>query len=92
MVKRASKGMSYAYLHDADQSIATIYGAQRTPEFYLINSAGSVVYRGRLDDSPRDPSHATTSELSDAIDSLIAGKQIAEARTESIGCSVKWKI
>jgi peroxiredoxin len=92
MVKRASKGMSYAYLHDADQSIATIYGAQRTPEFYLINSAGSVVYRGRLDDSPRDPSHATTSELSDAIDSLIAGKQIAEARTESMGCSVKWKI
>jgi len=92
MVKRASKGMSYAYLHDADQSIATIYGAQRTPEFYLINSAGSVVYRGRLDDSPRDPSHATTSELSDAIDSLIAGEEIAEARTESIGCSVKWKI
>jgi hypothetical protein len=92
MVKRASKGMSYAYLHDADQSIATIYGAQRTPEFYLINSAGTVVYRGRLDDSPRDPSHATTSELSDAIDSLIAGEEIAEARTESIGCSVKWKI
>ena len=92
MVKRASKGMSYAYLHDADQSIATIYGAQRTPEFYLINPAGNVVYRGRLDDSPRDPSHATTSELSDAIDSLVAGEQIAEARTESIGCSVKWKI
>ena len=92
MVKRASKGMSYAYLHDADQSIATIYGAQRTPEFYLINPAGNVVYRGRLDDSPRDPSHATTSELSDAIDSLVAGEQIVEARTESIGCSVKWKI
>ena len=92
MVKRASKGMSYAYLHDADQSIATIYGAQRTPEFYLIDSAGNVVYRGRLDDSPRDPSHATTSELSDAIDSLVAGEKIAEARTESIGCSVKWKI
>jgi peroxiredoxin len=92
MVKRASKGMSYAYLHDADQSIATIYGAKRTPEFYLINTLGNVVYRGRLDDSPRDPSHATTSELSDAIDSLISGEQIAQERTESIGCSVKWKI
>jgi peroxiredoxin len=92
MVKRASKGMSYAYLHDADQSIATIYGAKRTPEFYLINTLGNVVYRGRLDDSPRDPSHATTSELSDAIDSLVSGEQIAQERTESIGCSVKWKI
>lgn len=92
MVKRASKGMSYAYLHDADQSIATIYGAERTPEFYLINSSGIVVYRGRLDDSPRDPSHATTSELSDAIDLLVAGESIIQDRTESIGCSVKWKI
>ena len=92
MVKRASKGMSYAYLHDADQSIATIYGAERTPEFYLIDSSGIVVYRGRLDDSPRDPSHATTSELSDAINLLLAGKPIVQDRTESIGCSVKWKI
>ena len=92
MVKRASKGMTYPYLHDADQSIAMIYGAKRTPEFYLINSEGNVVYRGRLDDSPRDPSHATTSELSDAIDSLITGKQIMHERTESIGCYVKWKI
>jgi|TARA_B110000438_G_C15687663_1_gene595326 peroxiredoxin len=92
MTKRASKGMSYAYLHDADQSIATIYGAVRTPEFYLINSSGIVVYRGRLDDSPRDPSHATTSELSDAIDLLVAGEKILVNRTESIGCSVKWKV
>ena len=48
--------------------------------------------RGRLDDSPRDPAHATTSELSDAIDSLVSGKEISESRTQSIGCSVKWKV
>ena len=92
MVKRASKGMTYAYLHDADQSIATLYGAERTPEFYFVNASGTVVYRGRLDDSPRDPAHATTSELSDAIDSLVSGKEISEPRTQSIGCSVKWKV
>ena len=92
MVKRASKGMSYAYLHDEDQSVATIYGAERTPEFYLLDSTGIVVYRGRLDDSPRDPAHATTSELSDAIDSMLSGKEIIENRTKSIGCSVKWKV
>ena len=39
-----------------DQSVATIYGAERTPEFYLLDSTGIVVYRGRLDDSlTRDP-------------------------------------
>ena len=37
MVKRAGKGMTYAYLHDASQEIAHSYGAERTPEFYLLS-------------------------------------------------------
>ena len=92
MVKRASRGMSYSYLHDVSQDTARAYGAERTPEFYLIDSSGSVVYRGRLDDSPRDPSHTTSSDLSDAMDDLAAGRGVAVPRTTSIGCSVKWKL
>jgi len=92
MVKRASRGMSYPYLHDEDQTVAVSYGAERTPEFYLVSSSGKVVYRGRMDDSPRDPSHASTSDLSDAIDELLNGKEISNPRTDSIGCSVKWKL
>jgi len=49
------------------------------------------VYRGRLDDSPRDPSHAKTSELHDAMAELSSGTSVSVPRTESIGCSVKWK-
>ena len=91
MVKRAGKGMSYSYLHDESQAIAHAYGAERTPEFYLLDSDSKVVYRGRLDDSPRDPSHANTSELENAIGELISGTGVSVPRTESIGCSVKWK-
>ncbi len=91
MVKRANKGMTYPYLHDSSQEVALSYGAERTPEFYLLNSDSLVVYRGRLDDSPRDPSHATTSELENAIEELGTGKKVSVPRTESIGCSVKWK-
>jgi len=91
MVKRADRGMSYPYLHDSSQEIAVSYGAERTPEFYLLDSNCKVVYRGRLDDSPRDPSHATSSDLENAIDELISGNEISVSRTESIGCSVKWK-
>lgn len=91
MVKRANKGMSYPYLHDQDQTVATSYGAERTPEFYLISESGTVIYRGRMDDSPRDPSHVTTSELSDAIEQLSGGQEISIQRTDSIGCSIKWK-
>jgi len=91
MVKRANKGMTYPYLHDPSQEVALAYGAERTPEFYLLDSDSVVVYRGRLDDSPRDPSHAKTSELHDAMGQLAAGNKVSVARTESIGCSVKWK-
>ena len=91
MVKRASEGMSYPYLHDSTQSVAMAYGAERTPEFYLISSTREIVYRGRLDDSPRDPSSSTTTDLMDAVEEFLEGKAITNKRTESIGCSVKWK-
>ncbi|MCH2637460.1 MAG: thioredoxin family protein [Candidatus Thalassarchaeum sp.] len=91
MLKRGET-MSYAYLHDATQEVAHAWGAERTPEFYLLDSNGIITYRGRLDDSPRDPSLATTSELSDAIDALLADESPDIARTDSIGCSVKWKV
>ena len=89
MCDRAQK-MSYAYLHDASQAVASAWGAERTPEFYLLDASGTITYRGRLDDSPKDPAYATTSELSDAIDALLAAETPAVARTDSIGCSVKW--
>jgi len=91
MVERASEGMSYPYLHDLTQNVATAYGAERTPEFYLISNTREIVYRGRLDDSPRDPSSSTTTDLMDAVEEYLEGKEITNKRTESIGCSVKWK-
>lgn len=91
MVKRAEKGMPYAYLHDATQEVATAWGAQRTPEFFLINGDGVVTYHGRMDDNPRDPTQVTTSELKDAIDATLAGTTPSIQFTDSIGCSVKWK-
>ena len=92
MVKRADKGMPYPYLHDESQEVATAWGAKRTPEFYLLNGEGVVMYRGRLDNSPRNAMEATTSDLSDAMDALSMGEEPSIQRTESIGCSVKWKL
>ena len=91
MVKRAKNGMPYAYLYDESQEIAHAYGAKRTPEFFLFDSKNTLVYRGRMDDSPRDPNQASTSELKDAIDAMLDGHSPAISETESIGCSVKWK-
>ena len=92
MQKRAMKGMPYGYLHDETQEVAKEWGAERTPEFYLLDSNKVVVYRGRMDDSPKNPMHATTSELLDAVNALISNESLILNRTNSIGCSVKWKV
>ena len=91
MVKRANDGMPYPYLHDETQAVAQAYGAKRTPEFFLFTRSGELVYQGRMDDSPQDPTQVTTSELANAIDALLAGQTPGIQHTESIGCSVKWK-
>ena len=91
MVKRAKNGMPYPYLYDETQEVAHSYGAKRTPEFFLFNSENVLIYRGRMDDSPRDPTQATTSELKDAIDAMLQERTPSVSETESIGCSVKWK-
>ena len=91
MVKRADKGMPYPYLHDEDQSIASQYGAKRTPEFFFFNKDKSLVYRGRMDDSPKNPADITSTDLLDAINAVLAGNEPEIKTTESIGCSVKWK-
>lgn len=87
-----AKGMSYPYLHDATQEIAHAYDAKRTPEFFLFNNELNLVYKGRMDDSPRDPMNVQTHELDDAIQAMLAGSTPAISSTESIGCSVKWKM
>jgi peroxiredoxin len=92
MVKRANKGLPYSYLHDATQQIAQQYGAKRTPEFFLFNSQLELVYQGRMDDSPRNPNEVTTSELSDAITAVLVNQTPDVVETDSIGCSVKWKM
>ena len=45
-----------------------------------------------MDDSPRDPNQVSSNELRDAIESLLNGEKPQIEFTESIGCSVKWKV
>tara|TARA_B100001094_G_scaffold332352_1_gene404034 strand:- start:2705 stop:3169 length:465 start_codon:yes stop_codon:yes gene_type:complete len=86
-----AQDMSYPYLHDATQEIAHAYDAKRTPEFFLFDSDLKLVYKGRMDDSPKDPTLVQTHELADAIEAMLDGNSPAVSITESIGCSVKWK-
>ena len=66
--------------------------AECTPEFYLYDTNGVLVYRGRLDDaSPGNVIKPTGKDLRGALNSLLSGKSITEHQYPSMGCSIKWR-
>ena len=87
-----SLGLSFPYLYDETQNMAKVLQAQCTPEFYLYNGQGVLVYRGRLDDSsPGNDIKVSGKDLRDAINALLSGQSISEFQQPSMGCSIKWK-
>ena len=85
-----SLGFTWPYLRDDTQAVAKAYGAIKTPHFFLFDGARVLCYVGRMDNSPRDPKQATTHELEDAVEDVLAGRTVRVAKTEAIGCTVKW--
>jgi peroxiredoxin len=83
-------GFPWLYLHDATQDVARAYGALRTPHFYVFDQGRRLVYTGRAVDNPRETDQATTHELHDALDEVLAGNKVSNPLTNPIGCNVKW--
>jgi peroxiredoxin len=81
----------WTYLYDATQEIAKVYGALRTPHFFVFNENRELVYTGRGIDSPRDTEKMTVNDLDRALTELTEGKPISVKVTNPIGCNVKWE-
>jgi peroxiredoxin len=80
----------WVYLHDESQDIARAYGALRTPHFYVFDGRRRLVYTGRGVDSPRDARKITVNDLANALEDHLAGRPVRVAKTNPIGCNVKW--
>ena len=90
MTKRAAKKkFPFPYLYDPTQEIARKYGANYTPEFFVLDKDRKVAYLGAMDDrSP--PAAAGTVFLDDAVEAALAGKKPATAETLARGCRIKF--
>ena len=92
MVERMrSHGFPWLYLHDKSQEVARLYGALRTPHFYVFDQDRRLVYTGRGVDNPRDTSKMSTNDLATALEEHLAGKPVSVPMTNPIGCNVKWE-
>ena len=83
---------NFPYLFDESQDVARAYDAQCTPDFFLYDAQGKLVYRGQLDDSrPGGDIPVTGRDLRTALDALIAGRPISSEQRASLGCNIKWR-
>jgi peroxiredoxin len=85
----AREGWTIPYLHDADGSVARAFGARTTPDVFVLDGDGRLRYRGAPDADHAVPS-LDASWLRDALDDVLAGRDVRRPETEPVGCSIKW--
>jgi peroxiredoxin len=93
MAREAARwGFPFPYLYDETQAVARAWGAACTPDFFGLNAAGELQYRGRLDASGRQPAPPDARrELYEAMRLIAETGRGPRDQIASIGCSIKWK-
>ena len=88
---RAKHGkFNYPYLFEGDKTgIARKYGPTATPHAFVFDADRKLRYVGRIDDSERE-SYVKVNDVRNALDDLIAGREVKSSKTNAFGCSVKW--
>jgi peroxiredoxin len=85
-------GYPFPYLFDESQGVAKAFRAACTPDLFLFDRTGLLVYRGQFDSSrPRNGVPVTGTDLRRACDAVLAGAPVGTGQRASIGCNIKWK-
>jgi peroxiredoxin len=88
MIERAATdGYTFPYLVDEGQHAARAYGATCTFHVFVLDSTRRLRYQGRFDDA-RIPERVTSNDLANAVDDLLAGRDVRVSTTRPFGCSL----
>jgi peroxiredoxin len=85
------KGYNYAYGRDDSQKVGRDYGAVVTPQLFVLDKDRVIRYMGLLDDNINDESKVTKTYVKDAVDALLAGKEVEVKETRATGCGVNYR-
>jgi len=93
MIKAAQQlKYPFPYLFDETQNVAKAYDAACTPDFFVFDKNLKLAYRGQLDDSrPSNNVSLSGKDIREALEALLAGKNVSPRQRPSIGCNIKWK-
>ncbi|MCP9966186.1 thioredoxin family protein [Actinomadura madurae] len=85
-------GFRFPYLVDASQETAKAFRAACTPDFFLYGRERTLAYRGEFDGArPGNQVEVDGASLRTALDLVLAGEDVPEPHTPSVGCGIKWK-
>lgn len=91
MVERAKTlDLKFPYVVDQGSTVAKAFGAERTPEAFLFDAQGTLVYHGTIDDNAEDAGKVKQPYLADALAAVAAGKPVAVKETKALGCTIKF--
>ena len=91
MVARAKTlGLQFPYAVDNGSVVAKAFGAERTPEAYVFDGQGKLVYHGTIDDNAEHADQVKQAYLGDALESVATGKPVAVNETKALGCTIKF--
>jgi hypothetical protein len=82
--------MQFAYGVDPQSAVAKAYGATKTPEAFVFDKDGKLVYHGTIDDNHEEPGKVTKRYLKDALEAVSGGKAPPVTETKSMGCGIKF--
>ena len=86
----ATLSLGNIYLQDASQSVVKLFGANHTPQAFIIwreNNKWLIKYNGAIDDNGQHPEKAIP-YVAQALRQLLAGKPVLQPKTESFGCRI----
>jgi peroxiredoxin len=85
------KGFAFPYVVDASSGVAKAFGATRTPEVFLFDAKGALVYHGTIDDNAQEPDKVKERYLAEALNAVASGSEVAVKETKAMGCSIKFR-
>jgi len=83
-----------AALLDPDGKLGRLYNAKTTPDMFVIDPSGKLIYSGAIDNQPTselDDINGADNSVNDALTAAMSGKPVANSYTRAYGCSVKYR-
>lgn len=90
-IRAKQRHFNFPYLYDGETEITSNkYGPVATPHIFVFDQDRKLRYNGRIDDMENPAKTPKSLDARNAIDALLAGKEVAVPVTKTFGCSIKW--